>query len=1133
MLILKKKYLLWAMLIMLIGGLTNRLVADDSLLAYLKFDEMQGNVAKDSSGNNNSAKLVNIEWEKYGVEGGAVRLNGKNSYIDFGENKNLDFTQNFTLSLWFKVKAFDGKGRSLWTRGNYSRGWQSYIFRSFVALSSFSGKVKNNDGVYYCQLPHGITFSIPFEQIVITGEKINDEKTKITYYINSKKGKSFFAGKLPLSSTLRIGHFASQEGQWFSGIIDEAKVYNRPLSYEEIKKDYAKTLKADKAALSGNIKIPILKTVKLPPLKKTHVAIFNPGAGFPSASRYAGTVNWFEKELKKLGLSVSKIASKELTDCSILNTNKFDTLILPSGNIPFEGEYSIFIFLKNGGTLITPTCVPTVWNRETDGKMKSKQHTRGWYSPFLIRHLPFKWARRELDQKVVIDSIVAESVGDLLPAIAGPYPGKSYCLVDRWDLQRAVTGRTGDTDVSGGKNICLAADVMLPLYRRANGEATDFHVYRYFNNHIFGGTMIELGQLGTQLLRGPDGAKILRALLHFSENKLPGEQNESYYRQITKLHKNWSLMGKTFLATQTELRNAAFFSYLTNNDEWQKLNTDLIAVKNIMDKLKKQELDWEELLVSDKTAQIASASDKFEKQLIAASKKFSSLQYAAGKVLAKAKPLQKNTVNSPYGKLLVESFLSLPVNLYTLRTWDFKAKKDLGVNIVSGRQLPFHNWYLNDAEVQKQLNGLMINCGIQYCFSSYMLPNSGSLNPLDGTINNIPPQKDRSALSKKNVKEHLERWLKHGITPFRIGLANETGMGLKYWGTQASNDYRKYLREKYSNKISALNKHWGTTYTSFNAIKLPTRKPESASEHAAWEHWRNLREQTFENFSKSFYETVKQFSPNTKVSNIVSTGCFESPLYGVNFYNMSRYQDINGIDGTGVPSSKEWLYLDLTRKPILTCEWGGLYTPSSLSYVNGKLWEELTGGSLGFDFWDWQFADQKTNYIGYNGLPTLYGSQARETVKAAKKIEHVILDGHRTKPEIGILYSHTTRMHDQAWGSHGNKTVSTHVQAVCNYYEQFLRFHRSARVIPEEKILEENIDYLKILIVPQAVFLSKQVQEKLLEYVKKGGNLILEGKAGKFDNFGAPLNMLFQTAQVIPVYTPAKAHQDLKQQTWG
>ena len=46
---------------------------------------------------------------------------------------------------------------------------------------------------------------------------------------------------------------------------------------------------------------------------------------------------------------------------------------------------------------------------------------------------------------------------------------------------------------------------------------------------------------------------------------------------------------------------------------------------------------------------------------------------------------------------------------------------------------------------------------------------------------------------------------------------------------------------------------------------------------------------------------------------------------------------------------KEWVYLDVTRKRFLTYEWGGLYQRKSLRYVNGKLWEELTGGSLGFN----------------------------------------------------------------------------------------------------------------------------------------------------------------------------------------
>ncbi len=1114
-----RNFVYFCLLMMLSLSMAAAGTTDDSLAVYLKFNEGQGTEVKDSSGHGNSAKLVNAQWEKNGVEGWAVRLNGKDAYIDLGKGKDVNFTQDFTLSLWFKVKTFDRKGRSLWVRGNYSKGWQNYIYKSFIAFASGPGKVKN--GVYYCRIAAGDGITYPFTQMVITGKKIDDGKTEITYYLNGKKGKTFTAGKLPVYASLTIGKMASAEGLWFNGIIDEAKIYSRPLTAEEIKHDYEQTLKTGADTLQKAFSPAPGKEVKLPPLTGKRVALFAPGPDFPGAKAAKNTITHLERDLKKLGMQVTRLNTAQVGNEAVLDKKKIDILILPFGGMPFKCEGSVFNFLKNGGCLITASCVPAVWKRDATGKMERKQHTRGWYSPFLIRHLPFNWARRKLDCQVGLNPVAAKAVGDLLPSAAGPYPGKKYCLVDRWDLQPSVTGRPGDSDVDGGKNLCLAADVMLPLYLRANGEATDFHVYRFFNNHIFNGTLIELGAVGRELLNSPGSEKVLRALLYFAGNKLPGEQPKEYYKQINRLHRDWSALGRTYIETLSELRDAAFFGYLNGSGKWRDFNKQLASVEKRMREIRKRKEVWDESLIAGNPKKIKPESDELEKQLTATEQQFRKLRQAAGNALKTAQKAAAVPVKNKPGELLVESFLSLPTNMHMLRDWNYQAKKDIGVNIVCCRPLPIHDWYLENPEIMKQLKKFLLSTSIQYYFSYYMKPRSGALNPVNGTIKDAPPQKYKYDLSRKKLKKDVERWRKYGIVPFRMGLADETGLGLKYWGSEALRDFRQYLAKQYGNDISALNKHWGTKYTSFNTIKLPVRKPVSPAEHAAWEHWRNLREKKFEEYAKLFYDTVKEFSPETAVSNIVSTGSFESPLYGVNFYNMSRYQDINGIDGTCVNPPKEWMYQDLTRKRVLTCEWGGLYTPTTLNYVNGKLWEELTGGALGFDLWCWQFGDARKNYVDFAGRPTLYGNRARGTVKDAKKIEHVIIDGNRVKPEIGILFSHTSRMHDQGWGSHGNATVSPHVLAVTNYYDRLLRFHRSARVVPEEKLLEENIGYLKMLIVPEANYLSKPVQKKLLEYARKGGTLVLEGSVGKFDNFGQPLNMLFRESKVIPSHTSA------------
>jgi hypothetical protein len=917
-----------------------------------------------------------------------------------------------------------------------------------------------------------------------------------------------------VANQITVGNFASAEGTDFNGIIDEIKIYRRPLSDKEIQDDFEKMSKSkpEAAALAAATPLP---EVKLVPLQKRRVAIFSPDANFPS--KPVRDIPWFEEQLGKLGLQSTKLSASDLINPEILNAKRFDTLILPSADLPFEAEYSVYQFLSGGGNLLTVSCTPTTYKAGTDGKMESKQHRRGWFAPFLIRHLDFPWAQRKVTEAVGLNPAAAQLVGNLLPPSAGPYPQKRYSLFDRWDLHPAVPGREGDTDVSGGENVFLAADIMLPLYQQANREPTNFFVYRYFNNHLFGATLVELGAVGSELLASEKGADVLKAVLHLAESKLPGEGAPDYYKRITQLHLDWSKLGDTYVDTLARLRDAAYFSYLNGSNTWQDLNRQAKDAETRMADLIKQKKAWDQSLLNNSAqAGIDRAAGELNGKIVAINREFLSTQNAAKAVRQNAKIPAKVPLKSPYGKLLVEAYLTLPTNLEMFRTWHFPAMKKIGVNVYSG---PMHPWYAADPASKIQMNGIARDLGFQYGVTGLLKPSSGELNPANGTVKDAAPQNFDYAKADEMVKKAISGW--QGYPTLRIGLPHETGLGLKYWGTQAQGDFQKYLSEQYSD-IAALNKHWGTKYPDFAAVKLPVRQPVTAAEHACWEHWRNLREAKFEGYLKFFYDTVKKNAPQLAVSSTVSTGSLESCLYGVNFYNVSRYQDISGIDGTAVNPPKEWLYLDLTKKPVLTSEWGGLYHPTPLAYVNAKLWEELTGGSLGFNLWLWQFGNHECNYVNFAGLTTLYGSQARVTVADATKIEHVILDGKRVNPEIGILFSQTTRSHDQGWGGKGDKTFSPHVQAVTNYYAHFLKFHRSARVIAEEKLLEEDISYLKMLIVPQATFLSEKVQQKLLEYVKNGGKLMLEGRAGQFDNFGLPLDLLFRSAEIAPSYVTTR-----------
>lgn len=95
-----KRYANWAALTA--GILAGSWAADANLVAHYTFDEGAGEQLQDHSGNGHHGRIVNADWVKDDA-GGALRFGRTASYVDFGDNRALKPTSDFTVLAWVKV----------------------------------------------------------------------------------------------------------------------------------------------------------------------------------------------------------------------------------------------------------------------------------------------------------------------------------------------------------------------------------------------------------------------------------------------------------------------------------------------------------------------------------------------------------------------------------------------------------------------------------------------------------------------------------------------------------------------------------------------------------------------------------------------------------------------------------------------------------------------------------------------------------------------------------------------------------------------------------------------------------------------------------------------------------------------
>jgi len=220
---------------------TNTVNAQDpNLLGWWKLDEPSGNIAYDSSGNNNNGQLIQIDGSFIGdpqwgggYAGGSLWLDGVDDFIEVPHSDSLLPDTEVTVMAWINVPRLTGAGSSNWqaiiTKGNAPRVYSFYT-------DSAAGGLHFSLGPEGSFLGSNSTASVPLNEWVHVCAMLTNGNH--LYYINGEPSaplENGGAGSVITpgnTATVRIGN--APENNSLMGRIDDVRVYNGALSQEEI-----------------------------------------------------------------------------------------------------------------------------------------------------------------------------------------------------------------------------------------------------------------------------------------------------------------------------------------------------------------------------------------------------------------------------------------------------------------------------------------------------------------------------------------------------------------------------------------------------------------------------------------------------------------------------------------------------------------------------------------------------------------------------------------------------------------------------------------------------------------------------------------------------------------------------------
>jgi len=219
---------------------------EKDMVAYWSFDEGEGDLAHDYSGNENNIQVAGVKWVD-GICGKALLLDERSSLIcGGGLELCFVFSNDYSIEAWVKHES---KGRQI-----YVSKWSGSRLESAWVIGYFDGTLQftelYGEGRYF-RLSGPDVADGKWHYIV----GVRKGKNLQLYVDGSKVAEGESEGKKVGDNIapLRVGSFgAGRISRWpLIGFMDEVRVYSRALTEDEIRKRYQ--------IISSRIKEPTLK----------------------------------------------------------------------------------------------------------------------------------------------------------------------------------------------------------------------------------------------------------------------------------------------------------------------------------------------------------------------------------------------------------------------------------------------------------------------------------------------------------------------------------------------------------------------------------------------------------------------------------------------------------------------------------------------------------------------------------------------------------------------------------------------------------------------------------------------------------------------------------------------------------
>ncbi|MFC4112797.1 LamG-like jellyroll fold domain-containing protein [Nonomuraea zeae] len=201
--------------------------APDGLVAAYGMDAGTGTAVADASGQGNNGTAASTTWSLTGKYGQALSFNGTSSWVTVPDASTLDLTGGMTLEAWVRPASVSG--------------WRTVLMKEFGADLAYAVMGSGSSGpAAFIHTSSGANAPAPSNLPLNSWSHVaaTYDGSTLRLYVNGVQvATNPTVGNLRVGTgPLRIGG-NSGSGEYFSGLIDEVRVYNKALTAAQITTD--------------------------------------------------------------------------------------------------------------------------------------------------------------------------------------------------------------------------------------------------------------------------------------------------------------------------------------------------------------------------------------------------------------------------------------------------------------------------------------------------------------------------------------------------------------------------------------------------------------------------------------------------------------------------------------------------------------------------------------------------------------------------------------------------------------------------------------------------------------------------------------------------------------------------------